>query len=331
MYNLGDYGFYCTARWLAYTVLVLVATILLSASVQASPLQPNSPVRIIVSHPAGGTADTLARILASALSQSTNRVVVVDNRNGAGGAVGLSLAARANADGNTLVLATASHAIITAANAMPTANLARDFRSVSKVGSSAYVLMSSTRLPRDIKSVLAAPAGTVRTLGFSGAATHLWSALLQSDHRPGLTLINFSSPALAGASVVQGEIDLAVMSVLSGLSWIKQGRVLPLMTTGQQRSSRLPDVAIARELGFPELESASWSGIVVPLAASDIVVNYWNQEIRRVLATESVLEKYRNLEVHVNSSTPENFSKFMNHEIKRWQHIMVRSGIKMVF
>lgn len=296
----------------------------------SNSLQPNAPVRVIVSHPTGGTADTLARILARALSRSTDRIVVIDNRPGAGGGVGLSLAARANSDGNTLVLATASHAIITAA-AMPTANLSRDFRSVSKIGSSAYILVASSRLPGDIRSVLAAPTASVRTIGFSGAATHLWAAVLQGTHRPDLTLVNFSAPAQVASSSAQGEIDLSVTSILTGLTWVQQGRVQPLLTTGQRRSLRAPGVATARELGFPELEAASWSGIVVPIQTSDSMINYWNQEIRRVLSNKSVLEEYHNLEINVNPGTPMEFSKFMSREIQRWQQTMVRSGTKIIF
>jgi tripartite-type tricarboxylate transporter receptor subunit TctC len=107
--------------------------------------------------------------------------------------------------------------------------------------------------------------------------------------------------------------------------------VQALLTTGQQRSSRTPGVATARELGFPELEAASWSGIVVPLAASDAVINFWNQEIRRALATKSVLEEYHNLEIHVNPGTPGDFSKFMSREIQRWQQMIARSGINLMF
>jgi tripartite-type tricarboxylate transporter receptor subunit TctC len=179
--------------------------------------------------------------------------------------------------------------------------------------------------------VLAAPTASVRTIGFSGAATQLWAAVLQGTHRPELTLVNFSAPGQVPAAAAQGEIDLSVTSILTGLTWVQQGRVQPLLTTGQRRSGRAPTVATARELGFPELEAASWYGIVVPIQTNDAVVNYWNQEIRRVLTNKSVLEEYQNLEIHIDPGTPMDFSKFMSREIQRWQQTMVQSGIKIGF
>ncbi len=297
---------------------------------------PNRPLRIIDPYPAGGQGDVLARIIAPKVSESVGQPVVVENRPGLAGNIGAEVAAKSPPDGYTLFMGTTvalgpSRSLY---SKLPY-DAIRDFAPVTRVGAGAYVLVVHPSLPvKSVKELVAlakARPGQLNyaSAGGAGSGSHLSSELFRL--RAGIELVHvpYKGGPPAVVAVVSGETALGIMTVLAALGQINTGRMKALGVTSQQRMSLLPDVPTIAESGYPGFEVTPVAGLFVPAKTSKDIIARLNTEVRKVLDTRDVRERFATQGVVAGGSTPEELGAILAAEIEKWAKVIKAAGIRL--
>ncbi len=293
---------------------------------------PSKPIRLVVTFPPGGSSDAAARIVAPRLAEKLGQPVVIDNRPGAGGGVGLELVAKAPADGYTIVLAsagglTANPSLYKKLSYDP----ARDFAPITTFGTSPFVLLASTQLAASnvndlLKLVRSQPGRLSYASGGNGTAMHLSGELLKSMAKVHIVHIPYRGSGPALMAVVGGETQLAIADITTAAAQIKSGRVKALGVLSKSRSPLAPDIAPLSESGLPGYESVGWFGILAPAGTPAPVVQRLNAEITAVLKSSEVRERFAAAGLEPLPSTPEEMADFMKSESVKWARVIKESG-----
>ena len=293
---------------------------------------PNKPIRLIVTFPPGGSSDAAARIVAPRLAERLGQPVVVDNRPGAGGGVGLDIAAKAPGDGYTIVLAsagglTANPSLYSRLNYDPS----RDFAPITLFGTSPFVLVSNPSLPVSsvadvIKLAKAQPGRLSYASGGNGTAMHLSGELLKSMAQVRILHIPYRGSGPALLAVMSGETQLAIVDITTAASQIKSGRAKVLGVLGKNRSSMAPDIPALSESGLPAYDASGWFGILAPASTPATIVQRLNAEITSVLRSPEVRERFIATWLEPLPSSPEEMSSLMKSETTKWARVIKESG-----
>lgn len=295
---------------------------------------PNKPIKIVVTFPPGGSADALVRLMAPKLSEQLGQPVVVDNRPGAGGNIGLAQVAKADPDGYTLGLGAAGglSANVSLYAQMPF-DPAKDFQPVSMVAFIPFILVAPPSMPAgNLTEVLAmarkAPGSLSVGYGGNGTAMHLSAALLAQMAGVQWNGVAYKGTGPATTDALGGQLALAVSDMPASLQLIQAKRLKPFAVTSTQRLSALPDVPTVAEAGVPGYESVGWFGVVAPAQTPKAIVDRLNKEIKSVLADPEVQASIRKLGVEPSTSTPEAFGTFIQSETHKWAGVIKAAGIQ---
>ena len=268
------------------------------------------------------------------LAERLAQPVVIDNRSGASGAIGVEVVQRATPDGYTLLLGTAStHALAKALNPKLSYDPQRDFLPVSLIGSLPYALsvhpgVRAKSLQELIELARAKP-GEIRYTSVGNASmAHLAGELLSSLANVKLTHVPYKSSALSVIDVVAGRVELQIGSTIPALPHIRAGRLRALATTGAARLPALPDVPTVKELGFPGYEVALWMGIFAPAGTPKPVVDRANRELVAVLKTPELSDGLVAQGVTPQPTTPAGLAAHVSAEIAKWERVVKTSGIR---
>ena len=295
---------------------------------------PTRPVRLIVPAAPGGGADLVARIYASRLSQVLGQPVIVDNRAGAGGAIGAQIAAHAPADGYTLLVTFASHAGNPAVIRKPGYDLVRDFVPISLVATQPYLLSAHPSLGvRDVQGLIAAARARPDTVrygtGSYGASDHL--AMLAFIGTAGIQMqsIPYKGAGPALNAVIGGEVQVMMGSLASTLAQVRGGRLVALGVTSARRSSAAPDVPTIAESGLPGFQAANWSGVLAPAGTPQPIVAKLHAVIVQTMADPAVRQHLvaEGAEA-VTSRTPAEFGDMLKAELAKWTQVAKDAGIQ---
>ncbi|CAB3682907.1 Bug family tripartite tricarboxylate transporter substrate binding protein [Achromobacter kerstersii] len=321
------------------TAVCLMATALLLPAAQAHADYPERDVKIIVPFPAGGTADIAARVVAAELGKSWNKPVVVDNKAGAGGNVGTAEAARATADGYTLLMGTVStHAINQSVYSKLPYDPVKDFVPVTLVIPVPNILelnpkfadKHGIRTVADLIKYLKANPGSVNMASTgNGTSTHLSGELFQSMTGTRMTHVPYkgSSPALT--DVMGGSADLIFDNLPSSMGYIKGGKLRPLAVTTAARSPALPDVPTMAEAGVKGYEASSWFGLLAPAGTPPAIVEKIQRDVAAALQQEPVRAQLQAQGATPSGNTPTQFKQFMAQETVKWAEVVKTSGAKV--
>jgi tripartite-type tricarboxylate transporter receptor subunit TctC len=319
-------------------LLVLAALALSIGSLSMPSLAqswPTKPVRLVIPFPAGGATDIIGRLVAQKLSQGLGQQVVVDNKPGAGGALGADIVAKAPADGYTILLSTSStHSIGPALNAKLPYDAFRDFTPVGSVALAPSVLVVGKDFPakttRELVDLLKKNPGKYN-FGSSGIGTypHL-SAEMFKWRAGGLFVVHipYRGTGLVITDLVAGQIAFLMDSIVSAQPHIKDGRVRPLAVTGAKRSSSLPDVPTMAEAGVPNLVLANWFGFFAPPGAPAEMVARLNRELNAIVRMPDVAERMANFGAEPLGGSAEQFAKLYRDEHENWKALIARANIK---
>lgn len=315
------------ARWLALALLLPA----ISAWAQTTSW-PTKPIRLVVTFPPGGSSDAAARIVGPRLAERLGQPVVIDNRPGAGGGVGLDLVAKAPADGYTIVLAsagglTANQSLYKKLSYDP----ARDFAPITTFGTSPFVLLASPSLAASnvgelLKLVKSQPGQLSYASGGNGTAMHLSGELLKSMAKVDIVHIPYRGSGPALLAVIGGETQLAIADIATAAGQIKSGRVKALGVLSKGRSPLAPDIATLNESGLPDYESVGWFGILAPAGTPAPVVGRLNAEITAILTSAEVSERFAAAGLEPLPSTPEAMAALMKSESVKWARVIKESG-----
>jgi len=317
-------------------VRLLVALLALVAFAAPAPAQnyPSKPIRMIVPFPPGGGTDFVARLVATELAKSTGWTVIVENKAGAAGTIGLVEAMRAPHEGYDIVLGQADNMIIAPATMKnPGLDPLRDLTPVVQVASSPSLLMTNADSKfKSLADVIAAAKADPNavTYGTAGHGTfpQLAIELLMQAGNFKLIEVPYKGAAPAMTDLMGGHTALAALSVASGMPQIQAGKLRGLAVTSAKRSPALPDVPTVAESGFADFEATGWLGILVPNGTPPAVIAKLNAEIGKVMGNPDVKKALIAQGVEARTGTPEEFGAMMKRETVKWHRIVKDAGIQ---
>ena len=302
-----------------------------SAFAQAWPARP---IKLIVPYPPGGSADILARAIGQKLADGIGQSVVIDNRPGAGTAIGAEAAARSAPDGYTIMLGTvSSHAINPALNPGLKYDPVKDFAPVSLVASIPFALLVHPSLPaRSVQELIALAKTKPGSLNFSSAGTgtsnHLAGELFKSMTGTYMVHIPYKGSAPALADLLSGQVNLMFDLVLTAQPHVKSGAARALAVTGLERSTALPGVPTAAESGVPGYEVSAWFGFFAPAGTPAAIVTALNAQTVKAMRLPDLRERLASQGADALTSTPEQFAAYVKDELNKWTRVVKASGMK---
>ena len=310
----------------------------LAAVVLAAPLcaqdYPSRPIRLIVPFPPGGGTDAVSRLVAQELSKQTGWTVVVENKAGAGGMIGLQEAAKARNEGYDMVMGQVDNMVIApAVQRTGIVDPMKDLTPVIQVASSPFLFMAATgskynTLGDWVSEAKANPGKlTYGTAGY-GTFTHLAVELLQNAGNFKAVQVPYKGASPAITDLLGGHIPMAALSIASGMPHIQGGKVKGLAVTSAARSPALPDVPTVAESGFPGFEANGWLAIFVPNGTPPAVVAKLNAEIGKVMQSAEMKKQLLAQGVEARTSTPEQLGAMVRSETAKWGKIITDAGIK---
>jgi len=322
------------ARQFAKSAAVLVA-LLLGGPQALAQSWPAKTVRIIVPFAPGGTADTLGRLVAQKLNKSFKENFIVENRAGAGGAIGSDLVAKAAPDGHTLVVSGVAHFCILPAlsKTMPYDPM-RDFTHIALFGGPPGVLVIHPSLPaKDFRQFIAYAKAEGGKLSYgspgNGTQGHLIAEQLKQVTGIEMTHVPYKGASLAVADLIAGHVSVSSTTLTTAATQIKAGKARALAVSSAKRVPDFPEVPTFGELGYPELSAAIWFSLSGPPGLPPEIVNRLNAEVRRALKLPDVRERLRPEGIEPGDLDPQQFTAFMASELKRWAPVVRTSGAQV--
>ena len=322
-----------TALAIAAAAAVLASGAALGQQPAAASLYPNRLVRIIVPSSPGGGTDILARLLAKKLAESLGQPFVVENRAGAGQALGIDVVSRAPHDGYTLLMAASAIVLNQVLSKKTAYDTVRDFTPVSLVSTVSNVLVVNPALPVKTEQELidyakAHPGALNYSSAGAGTSPHLSMELFRSMAGITMTHVPYKGSGPATMDVISGQVDLSMPNILTVMPHIKGGTLRALAVTGPRRASALPDVPTVAQAGLPGYESVQWYGVLAPAGTPAAVVNKLQAEIVRALKTPEVRAAMAQEGADPVGSTADEFAVFIRSEIAKWAQVVKTAGIQ---
>ncbi len=310
--------------------VALAAVALAATSPALAQAYPDKPIRLVVPSPPGGGTDALSRLLSTKLADLAQWQVVVDNRPGAGGNLGLDLAAKAPPDGYTMAMGESSNLSINPYlyKSMPF-DPAKDVAPVALVGTVPLVLVVAADRPwTSLASLVAAAKQKQLTLASSGNGTvgHLVGETWKRAAGLDLLHVPYRGAGPVMTDLLGGQVDLHFASLPAALALVKGGKLRALAVTSTQRLASLPDVPTLIESGYPDFDYHVFYGVVVPAGTPADIVTRLNAEIDRALATPDMRAALAQRGVDVRAGTPEQFGAFLANERAKWSRAVKASG-----
>jgi tripartite-type tricarboxylate transporter receptor subunit TctC len=317
----------------------IVTCVALAAAVACAILQsalaldyPTKPVRLIVGVAAGGSNDTVARMVAQALSERLGQPVVVENRPGAGGNIGLEAVANAPPDGHTLLFATSANALSASFYDKATVNFARDIAPVTSLVRGPLIMevnpsFPAKSIPEFIAYAKANPGKINMASAGIGNTTHVAGELFMMLTGTRFTHVPYRGGAPAVADLIGGQVQVYFDGVSGSLDQIRSGRLRALGVTSAKRADVLPDVPSIAEF-VPGYEAGGWYGIGVPKNVPAEIVDKLNREINASLADPRLKTRLADLGYATSGSSPAEFGSMIAREIEKWAKVIKFAGIK---
>jgi tripartite-type tricarboxylate transporter receptor subunit TctC len=315
--------------------LNLAAALVLLAGSVAAQNYPVRPIRIIVAYTPAGTTDILARVIGQKMNETWGQPVIVDNRPGANGNIGTEYAAKAAADGYTLLMTTAGvHGINPSLYRKLGFDAVRDFAPVSLVAAVPNVLVVNTALPvKDVKELIAFAKANPGKLSYGspgvGSTAHLSMELFKSLTGTNLVHVPYKGSAGVLSDVMGGQIAATMDNLPAYLPQIKAGKIRALAVTPAQRSPALPDVPTVAEAGVRGYSSSAWFGLVTPAAVPADVIRKVSTETVRILRLPDVSARLSELGAEPIGSTPEEFGAHIKAEIAKWARVIKEAQVEL--
>lgn len=319
-------------------LISLGAAFFLAASTLASSAQaqtyPTKPIRLIVPFPAGGATDLFARSLSQKLGERLGQSVVVDNKPGAGGTLGSDLAAKAAADGYTLLLSTTStHSIGPNLNPKIPYDAMRDFTPIGQVGNAPSIMLVPNNSPAKtvqewIEYARKNPGKLNYASSGNGTIVQLTAELFKSQANLFVVHIPYKGTALAIPDLVSGKVDVLFDSLPTGLPHVKEGRLRALGVTSAKRTPLAPDLPPISDV-LPGYESTTWFGLFGPKGLPPEVVTRVNMAANQVLKDPEVVDRLTRLGIEPVGGTPAQFTAMLTTELSKWKKIITERKITL--
>ncbi len=294
---------------------------------------PARPVKIVVPQTPGGASDALARIVGQKLSEKWQQPVVVENRPGAGGNVGMEFVAQAPADGYTLLMSyVGSHAINAALYKKLPFDPERDFAPVATLATLPFVLVARPDAPFKTVRELA-DLGRRQPLTFgsagNGSVNHLLGVMFNAATGSKLDHIPYRGAAPAMQDLMSGQISMVFTSLPSVASAIRSGTLRGIAVTSAQRSQSFPQIPTIAEAGYKDFDVSPWFGLFAPAKTPPAVVRRMNQDIQDILKNREVVEKFQGQGADPFITQPAEFAAILKSDLAKWSEVVKASGAQI--
>jgi tripartite-type tricarboxylate transporter receptor subunit TctC len=296
---------------------------------------PAKPIRWILPYPPGGGSDTIARPVARKLSENVGQQVIVDNRGGAGGNIGMETAARAAPDGYTIVMGlTAQLAVNPALYQKIPYDPIRDFEPITLLANGAYVLAAHPSLPvKTMKDVIMIakkrPGEILYASSGNGSGAHLASELLNNMTGIKLKHVPYKGGGPALVDTISGQTQLLFATPIASSGHLKAGRLRAIAVSTTKRVNSMPDVPTIAESGVPGFDAGVWYGMLAPKGTPRDIITRLNEEFRKVLGDPEIRNFLTKSAVEPDGGTPEELGKYMRSELAKWAKVVKAANIRL--
>jgi tripartite-type tricarboxylate transporter receptor subunit TctC len=313
----------------------LALAAMLPGAAVAQNVYPAKPIRLIVPFPPAGGTDVLSRAIAHAMQNNAQWIIVVDNKPGAGGNIGLDAAAKAPPDGYTIAMGQTANLAVNPAlySSMPYDPL-KDFAPIALISSQPLILVVNTSSPyKSLKELVdaskASPGKINMASSSNGTIGHIGGELFQRRAGIKMTHVPYKGAGAAVTDLMGGSVDCFFGNTQAVGGLVTGGKLRALAVTSPKRLANFPDVPTVAELGYPGFEAATWSGLLAPAGTNPRIVARLNLEANRALGTDQMKQKLHEDGSTPLGGTPEQFAEFIRNEHAKWGAAVREAGIKL--
>lgn len=302
------------------------------ASIAAAQPYPSRPLRLIIPFPPGGSNDVVGRVIGAQLGDRLGHMVIIDNRGGAGGTIGINAAGKSPADGYTLLLVSVGYPVSIALGKMPLESM-RWFTPVASLGTGPSLLVVPAAMPvQSVQELIALAKRKPGELNAGsagpGSFQHLATELFRLQSGIDIVIVQYKGGGPALTDVIAGQVQMNVGSVIQNLPHVRSGKLKALGIGGARRIPALPDVPTFAEEGLPGAEANNWWGFVAPSGTPVPVMQRLQQEIAAILDAPETQKRFELEGAEVLRMSPAQFSDFMAAETAKWTRVVKDAGIK---
>ena len=314
-------------------IALMQAHALCAAAPALSQQYPTRPIRFIVPYPPGGTVDITARIVQPKLSESLGQTIVIENRGGAGGAVGTEAAAKSAPDGYTFLLTLSSHTINPFLYKL-NYDVERDFAPVSLLVSVPQLIAANPNAPaKTLRELVAAarerPGFYAYASPGNGTPGHIAAELLKLKTGINIAHVPYKGGGPAVADTIAGQVPFLFLTAPAAMGHVRSGKLLALAVTTRKRTPAAPDIpTVAEELGLPDYEVDSWCALFAPAKTPVAIVARMHTDVARVVHLPEVKQKFFEQTADAVGSSPEELDRVVKSELNSWAAVIRDAGIK---
>ena len=311
----------------------LVTVQMLAAASALAQSWPSKPVRVVAPFPPGGTVDITARILQPRLSEALGQPIIVENRGGAGGAVGTEAVAKSASDGYTFLLTLSSHTINPVLSRL-SYDVERDFASVTLVASVPQLIAAHPNAPaKTLRELIVAAKARPGTLAYAspgnGTPGHIAAELLKLKAGIDIVHVPYKGGGPALADTVAGHVPFLFLTAPAGLPSVRSGKLLALAVTTVKRTPAAPEIpTVAETAGVPDYAVDSWLAVFAPAGTPDGIIARMHKELVRALQIPEVRQRLLEQGADPVGSTPEELDRIVKTELRTWADVIRKAGIK---
>ncbi len=311
--------------------LILFAAAVLLTPAALAQTYPAKPIRLVAPFAPGGGTSILAHLITEPISESLGQPVVVDNRPGAGGALGAEIVVRAEPDGHTIIVVSSSYCATSAYRILPY-DPVKDITPIALIGTTGLLMTVPPSLPaKTVKAFIALARERPGKINYAsvgiGAVNHLSSELFKQLAHIDMVHVPYKGGGPALTAVVSGETQLTAVSMLPTLPHLRSGRLRALGITTAKRSSLLPDVPSVSE-SVPGYVVNHWYGMWGPKGMPAKVVALWNREVAKVLTMDKIKRQLQGEGVETAAGPPTQFAEVVAGDVAKWRGVIEKAGIK---
>ncbi|MDB5543301.1 MAG: hypothetical protein JWO64_450 [Hyphomicrobiales bacterium] len=295
---------------------------------------PTKNITVIVPFPPGGINDAAVRILQPEIEKRLGKSLIIDNRAGAGGAVGTQAVARSAPDGYTLLAVASSHAVAPAVNPNLSYDTVKDFAPIIMIARDPMLFLVNGKVPaKDIGEFVALAKSKPGDLNYSspgfGSQTQFITELFKSKTGVQIQHVPFRGGAPALQAVIAGDVQFSVLSGQVSLPHIEAGSIRAIALGGGARDPRMPNTQTVAEAGYPDVEAIQWIGLLAPAKTPDAIINRLNAIVNESLADKNVRDKLAIQGMTALGGKPEVLGVAIEREVKLWKDIAHNTGMKL--
>ena len=323
----------CRSHLAKFSFIVIAGLFTVATSGVWAQTFPSKPVRLIVTYPPGGSSDLMGRLMAKKLGELWGQPIIVENKGGAAGSIGMEYAARQAPDGYTFVLGNFGPALVNPLMSKVSYNMEKDFLPISLTASGPNVLVVPANSPyKSLQDLLDAAKAKPNALNFGtsgpGSMSHIATEMIMRQSGVQMTHVPYKGGGLALIDLMAGQIDFIVSDALPAAEHIRSGKLRPLAITSGSRTSLVPGVPTFSEGGLPGFVALTWWGVYLPAGTPKDIQEKYYTSLVKVMSDPEIKERFAAMGVQAQATTPDEFKTYLVSENSRYAKLISENKIK---